>query len=202
MKNTYFLYFTHALFLGFVLGLFSHVSIAELTETELTQIRLPLTAPLTTFNPSQATTETDLQLTAYLFSGLTQLNPQTYQIEPALAQRWSISNNGLHYIFHLRPELRWNNGEAITAQDIVDTLHFHIKPENKMPFIAWLYPLKNAEAIHQGQLEDMTQLGVRALDQDTLMFTLTQPTPYFLTLTSLMPYMPLPAVLLKQKPHL
>jgi oligopeptide transport system substrate-binding protein len=180
-------------FYGFVLFLFSAGVTAQ---TELNQIRFPLISPLTTLNPSQAQNGSDLQLTAYLFSALTQLNPQTYQVEPALAQRWSISNNGLHYIFHLRPQLRWNNGEPITAQDMVDTLHFHLKPENKMPFVRWLYPLKNAQAIHQGQLEDVTQLGVRALDKETLIFTLMQPTPYFLTLTSLMPYVPLPAVLL------
>ncbi|OUD13873.1 ABC transporter substrate-binding protein [Thioflexithrix psekupsensis] len=197
MKKNNIIYFILCILLGLILYLFNQASMAELADTELQQIRLPLTAPLTTFNPSQATIESDLQLTAYLFSGLTQLNPETYQIEPALAQRWSISNNGLHYIFHLRPQLRWNNGEPITAQDMVDTLHFHLKPENKMPFVHWLYPLKNAQAIHQGELEDFTQLGVRALDQETLMFTLMQPTPYFLTLTSLMPYMPLPAVLLK-----
>jgi oligopeptide transport system substrate-binding protein len=52
-----------------------------------------------------------------LFDRLVEAWPER-TIVPSLAERWEISDDGLRYVFHLRPGLRWSDGEALTAHDI------------------------------------------------------------------------------------
>ena len=54
-----------------------------------------------------------------LGEGLTGFSP-TGELVPAAAASWEISEDGLTYTFHLRDELRWSNGEPLTAQHFVD----------------------------------------------------------------------------------
>lgn len=56
-----------------------------------------------------------------LFDGLVEYNYQTYQLEPALAKSWELSDDGLTYTFHLRAGVKWHDGEPFTADDVVFT---------------------------------------------------------------------------------
>ncbi len=64
--------------------------------------------------------EVDRDLSSLVFSGLTYLGP-TGEVLPDLAQSWEVSPDGLTYIFHLRPQVRWHDGQPFTAQDVVFT---------------------------------------------------------------------------------
>lgn len=168
----------------------------EMETTELvpvTYLRLPL-APLENLNPAAARQAASIEVSTQLFAPLTKLDPKTYQVQPALATHWEVSADGLTYEFKLRPEAVWNNGEPLTAADVVWTLRHYLSPATNLPKAHILYVLKNAQAIHQGQLTDFTQLGVKAVDPYTVLFTLEQPLAYFPVLTSLWMFTPLPAV--------
>lgn len=56
---------------------------------------------------------------AYTFQGLTTLNPVSREIEPALAESWEMSDDGLQFVFTLRENLKWSDGEPLTADDVV-----------------------------------------------------------------------------------
>src|ERR1700761_3330333 len=53
-----------------------------------------------------------------LFEGLVRFDSQGHVV-PGVAERWELAPDGVTYIFHLRPDARWSNGEALTAQDFV-----------------------------------------------------------------------------------
>ena len=54
----------------------------------------------------------------YLFEGLTETSWLNDQVEPALAESWETSDDGLTWTFRIRPDVTWHDGEPFTAQDV------------------------------------------------------------------------------------
>jgi peptide/nickel transport system substrate-binding protein len=68
-----------------------------------------------------AAIDTSLQaLAAHLYDGLVEYNYATYELEPALAEAWTISSDGRAYTFRLRHDVKWHDGRD-TADDVVFT---------------------------------------------------------------------------------
>lgn len=114
-----------------------------------------------------------------LFEGLVTLGPDAGLL-PGAAESWTVSDDGLTYTFVLRPGARWSNDEPVTAHDFVYAFRRGLAPETAADYAFILYPIQNAEAITRGEIDDMDELGVRAVDDLTLEITLKAPTPYFL----------------------
>lgn len=161
-------------------------------------LRLPLPGSIETIDPGKIFDITHIELVKQLFVGLTDFDPKTYKVLPELAQNWQVSEDGTIYTFHLRQDAKWSNGKPMTAHDIVWAVQRNILPKTDSPYAHTLYILKNARAINQGKMADVTQLGARAIDDYTLEFTLTQAASYFPALTSLWTYRPLPRTVIEQ----
>ena len=117
-----------------------------------------------------------------LFEGLAVKNPYTLEPEPGVAESWDISEDGRTVTFHINPEAKWSNGEAMTAQDYVWSWQRALNPAMGNLYAYMLYPVRNAEVFATGQLDDFSQVGVKALDDLTLQVTLNERTPYFIQL--------------------
>jgi oligopeptide transport system substrate-binding protein len=100
---------------------------------------------------------------------------------PGVAHSWTTSEDGKTYVFNLRPEARWSNGDPLTAHDFVFALRRGADPKTASVYSYILTPILHADAITAGQARP-EELGVRALDDHTLEITLANPTPYFLGL--------------------
>ncbi len=131
-------------------------------------------------NPQLITTVIEGDLIADLFQGLVTHDAEG-AIVPAVATSWEISPDQQIYIFKLRDNARWSNGDPVTAQDFLFALRRMVDPQTAAPYANVLFPIKNAEAIANGKLP-VDQLGVEAPDDYTVKFTLKAPTPYFLQL--------------------
>ena len=118
-----------------------------------------------------------------LFEGLVTLDAADRPV-PAAAASWSVSEDGLTYVFSLRKGLKWSDGSALTAQDFLYGIRRDLLPETKATDIFLLFPIKNARDIAEGRQKDLTKLGVEAVDDHTLRFTLERPTSYWVTLMS------------------
>ncbi len=117
-----------------------------------------------------------------LFEGLAVKNPWTLEPEPGVAESWDISEDGKLYTFHINPEARWSNGEPVTAHDYVWSWARALNPAMGNQYAYMLFPLVNAEKYAKGDLEDFSQVGVKAIDDLTLQVSLNARTPYFLQL--------------------
>ncbi len=156
-------------------------------------LRIALPHELDTIDPALARTDyLGVEVIEQLFLGLTSLDPQTYQAVPALAEDWTISDDGTVYQFHLRQDVTWTDGLPVTAHDVVRTIQHNIALHLNSPTASLLYVLKNAEAIHKGKLQDISAIGVRARDYFTVEFTLEHPVVYFPTMLSSSVFRPLP----------
>ncbi len=102
---------------------------------------------------------------------------------PGAAEKWSISNDGLSYIFHLRNCLAWSNGEALTAADFVFSLRRALDPVTAAPMADLLAPIKNARDVMNGN-KAPEQLGIEMPDSHTLIIRLQQPAPWFIQVLS------------------
>ncbi|EMN4129873.1 peptide ABC transporter substrate-binding protein [Providencia vermicola] len=134
-------------------------------------------------DPIKSVGLTEAQVMRDLFEGLVNQDKHGKPI-PGVAQSWSTTDNKT-WLFKLRPEARWSNGEPVTADDFVYSWQRLVTPENTSPF-AWfaaLAGINNAQQIIDGKLP-AEQLGVEAVDKQTLKVVLDKPVPYFPSLTA------------------
>ena len=116
----------------------------------------------------------------HLFEGLVNVAPDGENI-PGAAESWDISQDGLTYTFTLRQDARWSNGDPVIADDFVYSLRRSLDPATLSRYTFILNPIVNASEIAAGNRPG-TDLGVRAVDDDTLEIELESVTPYFLGL--------------------
>ncbi len=75
------------------------------------------------FNPIVAQETSTTQITGYIFEGLTRTHPATLEVLPNLAKGWEASDDGKEWIFHLRRDVKWSDGEKFTARDVIFTFN-------------------------------------------------------------------------------
>lgn len=109
-----------------------------------------------------------------LFIGLIAFNPQG-EIIPAVAREW-FSDDGKNWLFILDDKKVWSNGEPVTAIDFVASWQRLIDPKNQSPLANYLVYMgvNNAKEILQGNINNIDELGVKALNPHTLQITLHQ----------------------------
>jgi oligopeptide transport system substrate-binding protein len=98
-------------------------------------------------------------------------------IIPGVASSWETSADGKTWVFHLRPEARWSNGDSVTAEDFVYAWRRTVDPKTGSEYAQALAPIVNATDIATGKAP-VDSLGVAAPDAHTLRVTLNNPTPY------------------------
>jgi oligopeptide transport system substrate-binding protein len=101
-------------------------------------------------------------------------------IVPSLAQHWHISDDGLTYRFTLRSDISWSDGAPLTAHDVEFGIKRNLDPDSPGAGVALLYVLEGAADHALGRADDSELIGVRALDDRVVEFTLNAPAPYFL----------------------
>ena len=103
------------------------------------------------------------------------------KIEPGMAESWKASEDKTVWTFNLR-DAKWSDGQAITAKDFIYGITRTLDQNTASPYAFLLYPIKNAKEFNSGEVK-VEELGVKAIDDKTLEFTLKAPCPYFLDLT-------------------
>ena len=103
-----------------------------------------------------------------LFDGLVEFNYATYKIEPALAESWTVTDGGKVYTFKLRQGVKWSDGQAFNADDVVFSYkNIIMNPE--------------ARAGDAGNFKlDGKDVTIKKIDANTVQFTLPRAAPAFL----------------------
>lgn len=151
-------------------------------------------------DPAKATGAAEGNILENLFEGLTDLDPYTLQPVPGNAESWKISKDGRTYTFKLRPDLKWSDGKALTADDYVWSWRRVLAPATASEYAYQLYYLKNGKAFNEGKIKDPAQIGVKAVDNRTLEVVLEAPTSYFLQLTAFTTLYPTPRHVIEKFP--
>lgn len=148
-------------------------------------------------DPIKAVGLPEAQVARDLFEGLVNQDANG-KIIPGVATAWSTTDNQT-YIFTLRKDARWSNGDPVTAKDFVYSWQRLVDPKSLSPF-AWfaqLAGIQNAGDIIAGKLP-VNQLGVSAVDDHTLKVQLDKPVPYFPSLTANFSLFPVPQAVVEK----
>jgi oligopeptide transport system substrate-binding protein len=132
-----------------------------------------------------------LQVLRDLNEGLLSHGPDG-RLVPGVAERWSLSEDGLELRFELREAARWSNGEPVLADDFVRGWQRALAPESQARTAELLASVRGAAAILAGQADPST-LGIRATGPRSLLVRLTAPTPWFPEVLAHPVSFPLPA---------
>ncbi|CAN5854226.1 hypothetical protein BH20CHL2_BH20CHL2_11540 [soil metagenome] len=98
-----------------------------------------------------------------VYEGLVHEGPELVP-QPAVAERWDISDDGLIYTFHLRPGVTFHHGRDLTADDVVFSIERVMDPETASPWLPYTDEI----------------LSIDAPDEATVVFTLAAPDAAFL----------------------
>ena len=99
----------------------------------------------------------------------------------AMAASEEVSEDGLTYTFVLRDDVYWSNGDPVTADDFVFAWQRLASAElaSDYQFFVETACLVNGSEIYNGEIDDVTQLGVEAVDDKTLVCHLSSPCAIF-----------------------
>jgi oligopeptide transport system substrate-binding protein len=133
-------------------------------------------------DPHIATGVPEHHIISALMEGLIHKDGETLEPRPGVAESWDISDDGRVYTFFLRKNARWSNGDPHNAHDYVWSWWRALQPALGNLYAYMYFPIANAKAYYEGEINDFNQVGVKALNDYTLQVTLTEPIPYFLQL--------------------
>lgn len=139
----------------------------------------------------------DSEALVNLWDGLMEYDAEGVQ-QPALAESYTVSDDKLTYTFNIRKGVKWVDsqgrdlGVEVTAHDFVAGMQ-HIFDTSGTTFLSGLYfgIIKNAEAYSSGEITDFSEVGIKAVDDYTLEYTLEEPTPFFTSMFGYQTFSPL-----------
>lgn len=152
------------------------------------KLRYALEAEPATLDPAKSTAIPESLVQLQIFEGLTRLDAKD-QPAPGVAEKWDVSPDGLKYVFYLRSNAKWSNGEPVTAQDFEFAWKRALNPEFASENAYMLFPVANAEAYNEKRA-GADKVGVKAINEHTLEVTLEKPTAYFLGLVAFHAFYP------------
>ena len=119
------------------------------------------------------------------FDGLVEYNSENV-LSPALAESWEVSEDGLEWTFHIRQGVKWVDSQGrevadVTADDFVAGMQHVLEAGGGLE---WLIDgvIVNAGEYYAGECTDFAEVGVKATDDYTLVYTLCEPITYFDTM--------------------
>lgn len=118
-------------------------------------------------DPPVSSGQPEARIYMALYEGLVEYHPKTLAAVPALAERWDVNNDSSEFVFHMRRNARWSNGDPITAHDFVYSIRRGLSPAlaSKNAYLA--YYITYAQAYNENAVfvrDTKTQQFVLAKD--------------------------------------
>ena len=170
-------------------------------------------------DPALSTDTTSVNADEALFLGLTDFDDITSEVIPELATEWSVSEDGLTWTFKMRDDVPWvtynpatgqvqqvldadGNPRIVNAHEVEYAVKRTLNPETASDYAYVLYIIKGGMALNTA--EEVTQelidaVGVKAVDDFTVEFTLESPAGYFPAIASMWVARPVPVDLIAEK---
>lgn len=119
------------------------------------------------------------------YDGLVEYDNEN-EIKPALAESWEVSEDGKTYTFHIRQGAKWVDAQGrevadVKADDFVAGMQHMLDAGGGLEYLVENI-IVNALEYNTGDVTDFAEVGVKATDEHTVVYTLCQPTSYFITM--------------------
>ncbi|HTQ10672.1 MAG TPA: ABC transporter substrate-binding protein, partial [Fimbriimonadaceae bacterium] len=141
-------------------------------------LRIPLPIDLTSIDPALAADPYSIDTTQNAFEGLVAMGEDN-RAHPCLATSSDVSKDGKTYTFHVRRGVKFQDGRAFEASDVVRSFERACGPSLDAPLAGdFLGDISGMAAYHSGKAAHLA--GIRAVDARTIRITLDAPHPYFI----------------------
>ena len=143
-------------------------------------LRIPIDGEPDSFNVARVSDYYSALVASQVIEGLTGIVVKDGRevVVPACAESWETSEDGLTWTFRLR-EMKWADGEPLRAADFVYGITRVLDPATASPISGKIRFIKNAGDVLLGK-EPLSEAGVEAPDDRTLVIRLEHPVPYLL----------------------
>jgi len=162
-------------------------------------LRFNLDADPPSIDPQLNTDSSGAMVINNTFEGLMR-NDASGKPQPAVAGSVEVSEDKTVYTFHLRKDVRWSDGKAVTAEDFKYAWLRGLNPQVASEYAYQLYYIKGGQDYFKGDGK-RENVGIEVVDDYTLRVVLEAPTPYFLNLVTFFTYMPVRKDIVEQKPE-
>lgn len=170
-----------------------NASTDEGDNTAAQELHLVATGDLTTMSSLGSVDALAVTAMNSVFEGLYRIGPENTPV-PGMAESHEVSEDGTVYTFKIRKDAVWSNGSPVTAHDFEYAWKRAINPETQAIYSYLMLDIKNAANVQTeedplyGKVEE---IGIKALNDETLEVQLNAPIPYFISLTTYAPFFPL-----------
>ncbi|VPU92082.1 oligopeptide ABC transporter oligopeptide-binding protein AliA [Streptococcus pneumoniae] len=127
-------------------------------------------------------------ITSNVVDGLLE-NDRYGNFVPSMAEDWSVSKDGLTYTYTIRKDAKWYTSEgeeyaAVKAQDFVTGLKYAADKKSDALYLVQ-ESIKGLDAYVKGEIKDFSQVGIKALDEQTVQYTLNKPESFWNSKTTM-----------------
>jgi len=127
-------------------------------------------------------------ITSNVVDGLLE-NDRYGNFVPSMAEDWSVSKDGLTYTYTIRKDAKWYTSEgeeyaAVKAQDFVTGLKYAADKKSDGLYLVQ-ESIKGLDAYVKGEIKDFSQVGIKALDDQTVQYTLNKPESFWNSKTTM-----------------
>ena len=127
-------------------------------------------------------------ITSNVVDGLLE-NDRYGNFVPSMAEDWSVSKDGLTYTYTIRKDAKWYTSEgeeyaAVKAQDFVTGLKYAADKKSDGLYLVQ-ESIKGLDAYVKGEIKDFSQVGIKALDDQTIQYTLNKPESFWNSKTTM-----------------
>jgi len=156
------------------------------SDDKKSEYRVVYSGEIKTLNYLKTSETNEFAVAANLVDGLIEYDKYGV-VQPGIAQEWSSNEDATVWTFKLRDDVKWVTHEGkeyadVVAQDFVDGLQYVLDAKNESSTVWSATVVKNGEAFYNGEVTDFSKVGIKALDKNTVEYTLEAPTPYFLSM--------------------
>lgn len=140
--------------------------------------RYPIPDNPTTLDPGMVRDGDTIDILQNVFEGLVTWSTENKPVG-ALAENWDLSKDGRTYTFHLKKDLKFSNGDPVTADDFKWTFERNVSKTFPSPTAtAYLGDIVGVNEKAKGTAQEIS--GIKVVDPNTLSITIDQPRAYFL----------------------
>ncbi len=193
------------------------LSVPALAENSESAYRQLYSGEVTTLNYLITATTNEFAIAANVIDTLVEYD-SFGQVQPSLAESWDVSDDGLTWTFHIRQGATWVDYTGayvadVTANDFVTAAQYVLNAQNASSTADVLLDFAHIVGANEYYLGTSTPeegqeaypvtewdtVGIKAMDDYTLVYTLSEPTPYFLSMTTYVCFMPVYEPFLTEK---
>ena len=127
-------------------------------------------------------------ITSNVIDGLME-NDRYGNFVPSIAEDWSVSQDGLTYTYTIRKDAKWYTSEgeeyaAVKAQDFVTGLKYAADNKSEALYLVQ-DSIKGLDAYVKGKVKDFSEVGIKAIDDQTVQYTLNKPESFWNSKTTM-----------------